>query len=89
MADLKKLKGNTGKNKKKVNSKMAGVDLDRSSEIMSPQQETVRIEKPKDLNFKVSAQFHKQFKQYALMHDMSMKTLLEEAFTFYTKREKQ
>lgn len=34
----------------------------------------------KDLNFKVTPEFHHRFKRTAVMHNMSMKDLLVEAF---------
>ena len=89
MADLKSLKRKTTSPKKKVNSKMSGVDLDKGSEIMSPFSNTERIEKYKDMNFKVSSEFHKRFKKYAIMNDMSMKDLLETAFVYYAEHNNQ
>lgn len=43
------------------------------------------LEKPeptslKPLNFKVPASFHREFKSYAVQHDMSMLDLLREGF---------
>lgn len=83
MADLKSLKKKTTTPKKKVNSKMNGVDLGQGSEIMSPLNKSSRDIKHKDLNFKVNAEFHKQFKKYAIVNDMSMRDLLESAFEYY------
>jgi len=37
----------------------------------------------KDLNFKVNADFKKQFKQYATERDLSMHDLLVQIFEFY------
>lgn len=36
-----------------------------------------------DMSFKVTAEFRKEFKTYAVTHDMSMKELLERAFNRY------
>ena len=51
-----------------------------------PIQQTVgNLDKPeptslKPLNFKVPAAFHREFKSYAVQHDMTMLDLLREAF---------
>lgn len=41
----------------------------------------------KPLNFKVAAEFKKDFKLYALEHDISMVELLQRAFKFYKSKE--
>jgi hypothetical protein len=38
------------------------------------------------MNFRVSAQFHRQFKLYAVQHGMSMVDLLQESFRLMKKR---
>jgi hypothetical protein len=49
-----------------------------------------KAEKPKDvkkaLNFKVSADFRREFKTYASSHDMKLGKLLEAAFESYRKQ---
>lgn len=35
------------------------------------------------LNFKTDPEFRKEFKSFAVMHDMSMVDLLKESFAFY------
>ena len=37
----------------------------------------------KDLNFKVDPEFKRRFKSFATNHDMSMLTLLKNAFDYY------
>lgn len=38
------------------------------------------------MNFRVSAQFHREFKLYAVQHGMSMVDLLQEAFAVLRKQ---
>lgn len=38
------------------------------------------------MNFRVSAQFHREFKLYAVQHGMSMVDLLQEAFRNFRDR---
>jgi hypothetical protein len=50
------------------------------------------LEKPdpndlKPLNFKVPAEFHREFKTYAAAHGMSMLVLLREAFELVKKQQ--
>jgi predicted HicB family RNase H-like nuclease len=40
----------------------------------------------KPLNFKVSPEFHRAFKTYAVMHGMSMRQLLELGFEMVKKK---
>jgi hypothetical protein len=41
--------------------------------------------KPMDLNFKVSAEFKREFKTWAVSHDLSQKETLEKAFSLLKK----
>ncbi len=43
---------------------------------------------PVPLNFKVSPEFHREFKTYAAQHDISMLELLERCFKSYKEIEK-
>lgn len=40
------------------------------------------------LNFKVSVEFHREFKTYAAQHDITMLELLESCFAFYKENTK-
>lgn len=53
-----------------------------------PKATNTNLEKPgvgeiKDLNFKVAAEFHTEFKTYAVQHGLKMVDLLKEAFEHY------
>jgi len=39
------------------------------------------------LNFKVPAEFRREFKTYAAQHDLSLSKLLQESFRFLKERE--
>jgi|GEM_PF-5764591 len=90
MADLKNLKKKVSTQKKKTNPKADSIDTGEASDLMNetidttqPEEKEKEKEKTKDLNFKVPVSFHKAFKKYAIVHDMSMKDLLEASFGYY------
>lgn len=56
-----------------------------------PQQAPANLDKPdpsdlKPLNFKVPAEFHREFKTYAASHGISMLVLLQEGFEAVKKQ---
>ena len=53
-----------------------------TKEITKQSQNTLKREKNSstDLNFKVDAEFKRDFKSYAVMHDLTQKQVLELAF---------
>lgn len=90
MADLSTLKKKT-KAKKQSNAKADSINLNEVSDLMKDapiNTASDRKEKTKDLNFKVPVSFHKAFKKYAIVHDMSMKDLLEASFEYYQDKYK-
>jgi hypothetical protein len=50
--------------------------------------DAVKEEEVAHLNFKVSPEFKKEFKLFALQHDLSMKQVLEKAFLEYKENNK-
>lgn len=86
MADLTTLKKSTRSGQKGKNVKAESINLNEVSDLMNDTSITkppVKKEATKDLNFKVPVSFHKSFKKYAIVHDMSMKDLLEASFLYY------
>lgn len=72
-------------------SKLGEDVLNSRSDILSASITPVRDEenssktsgKVKDLNFKVSPEFHKQFKMFAFQNEITMADLLSEIFLYY------
>ncbi len=86
MADLTILKRKTSSKPKTKNAKAESINLNEVSNLMedtSSMKAPTKKERTKDLNFKVPVSFHKAFKKFAIVHDMSMKDLLEASFLYY------
>jgi len=52
----------------------------RAPEKVSSNTQKKEAGKPVDLNFKVSAEFRREFKTWSVSHDLSQKQTLEKAF---------
>lgn len=91
MADLTTLRKSTRSGQKAKNVKAESINLNEVSDLMEDTSITnapAKKEPTKDLNFKVPVSFHKAFKKYAIVHDMSMKDLLDASFLYYQDQHK-
>jgi hypothetical protein len=75
-------------------AKILGLDMGAAPEVKSPQKTSQTVSantgkkesgKPVDLNFKVKSEFKREFKTWAVTHDLSQKETLEKAFTLLKK----
>ena len=57
----------------------------RAPEKVSSNTRKKEAGKPVDLNFKVSAEFRREFKTWSVSHDLSQKQTLEKAFALLKK----